>query len=183
MVNYPNGIKKHTNVATKVYENRGMNFESELNDANTYYRDLDIAIIYKKPTPIKVVTMDNMHKCISKAYFEMPSTTDYNGIYKGYYIDFEAKETINKTSFPLSNIHEHQITHLINVKRHGGLAFIIVNFKNLGEVYILDIDDFKHLDRHSIPLSLFKEKGKLVPQEYVCTVNYLKAVDELYKLK
>lgn len=182
MINYPSGVKKKTNVATNVYENRGMNFEKELNDANKYYRDIDKAIIYKKPTSIKVVKMDNEHKCIDKAYFEMPSTTDYNGIYKGYYIDFEAKETINKTSFPLSNIHEHQIEHLIRVKKHGGLAFIIVNFKKLGEVYILDIDDFKDLDRHSIPLSLFKEKGKIVKQEYVCTINYLKAVDELYSI-
>ena len=49
---------------------------------------------------------------INEAYFRTPSTTDYNGVYNGYYIDFEAKETKNKTSFPLNNIHAHQVEHM-----------------------------------------------------------------------
>ena len=49
---------------------------------------------------------------INEAYFRTPSTTDYNGVYNGYYIDFEAKETKNKTSFPLNNIHSHQVEHM-----------------------------------------------------------------------
>ena len=82
-----------------------MNLEYDLNITNEYYRTIAKAYIYKKPTPIKLVKVDYKHNKINEAYFDMPSTTDYNGLYKGKYIDFEAKETTNKTSFPLNNIH------------------------------------------------------------------------------
>ena len=85
---------------------------------------------------------------ICEAYFKTPSTTDYNGVYKGYYIDFEAKETRSKTSFPLSNIHKHQIDHLINIKKHGGIGFIIVKFTLLNKIYylyFLHLVKFHHL--------------------------------------
>ena len=97
------------------YSNRGMGLESDLNNTNKYYLENNIAVIYKKPTPITINKV-NYHSrkdaLITEAHFKIPSTTDYNGIFKGKYIDFEAKETKNKTSFPLSNIHTHQIEHL-----------------------------------------------------------------------
>lgn len=190
MIKYPNG--KTTTKKPKediIYKNRGMNFEEEINYSNEYYLKEDIAVIYKKPTPIKVVAMDSNdfnRYCITKAYYQQPSTTDYNGIYKGRYIDFEAKETTNKTSFPLSNIHEHQILHLANITRHGGIGFIIVNFKVLGEIYLLDI---KHIlqvidsKRASIPHDVFVKDGILVPQGYVLLIDYIKAVDSYYMSK
>ena len=116
-MNYPNGIKKNittkaksTNDSNLSHKNRGMTLEGELNVTNEYYRDIDKAYIYKKPTPIKIVKTDYPSRdkaVIKEAYFTVPSTTDYNGLYKGYYIDFEAKETKNKTSFPLNNIHHY----------------------------------------------------------------------------
>ena len=94
------------------YANRGMGLENEINLSNEYYRINDKAYIYKKPTPIKLVDVDYKNGVIKKAFFQTPSTTDYNGIYKGKYIDFEAKETKSSTSFNLNNIHAHQIEHL-----------------------------------------------------------------------
>ena len=51
---YPNNIKKEK---TKVinYSNRGMSLEHDINITNKYYDSNDIAVINKKPTPIKVV--------------------------------------------------------------------------------------------------------------------------------
>lgn len=51
---YPNNIKK-TYKKEISYKNRGMDLEYLIEKANEYYKDNDIAYIYKKPTPIKVV--------------------------------------------------------------------------------------------------------------------------------
>src|SRR5574344_2227158 len=119
------------------YGNRGMGLEADINCTNEYYLLKNIASIYKKPTPITIAKVDYSNQVIKEAYFKTPSTTDYNGIYKGKYIDFEAKETKNKTSFPLSNIHEHQIEHLKRIVKHGGIGFIIVRFVTLDKTYLL----------------------------------------------
>ncbi len=157
-----------------------MTLESEINDSNKYYLEKDIAVIYKKPTPIKVVKQVN--EKIIDAYFEKPSTTDYNGLYKGKYIDFEAKETKNNTSFPLRNIHPHQIKHLENVINHQGICFLIVRFVNINETYLLFGTDFiqfiKTQTRKSIPLSYFKEKGHLIKDKLIPKVDYIKIIDK-----
>ena len=95
-MNYPGGIKIK-NISKEInYKNRGMTLENDINKTNEYYKEIEKAYIYKKPTPIKIVKVDypSREKAIIKeAYFTIPSTTDYNGLYKGKYIDFEAKET------------------------------------------------------------------------------------------
>ena len=94
---------------------RGMSLENDLNDSNAYYCSCDRALIHKKPTPIQVVKVDYPERSaakITEAYYKTPSTTDYNGIYRGRAIDFEAMETRQKTSFPCKSIHPHQIEHL-----------------------------------------------------------------------
>lgn len=104
------------------YANRGMTLEKELNLTNQQYRDRNIAVIHKKPTPIQVVKVNYPKRSaakITEAYYRKSSTTDYNGVYRGYYLDFEAKETKNKTTFPLANFHEHQINHIIQASEHG----------------------------------------------------------------
>ena len=124
-VNYPNGIKKDF-INIKTYGNRGMNLEEDLNDSNKFYLNSKIASIYKKPTPITINKVDyksRKNAVIKEAHFIVPSTTDYNGIYKGKYIDFEAKETKSLTSFPLSNIHSHQIEHLKRIFNMGGIGY------------------------------------------------------------
>lgn len=195
MIKYPSGVKAQT--IKKKHEkkqgaelsisasNRGMNLENDINLSNEYYRDYDICVITKRPTPVNIVKVDYSHGArITDAYFEKQSTTDYNGVYKGRYIDFEAKNTKSKTSFPLSNIEPHQIDHLKRVLRHGGIAFFIIQFQLLNEVYLLDaqyvIDFYEHGERKSIPYDVIKEKGVLIKQGYSPRLYYVEAMEEKY---
>ena len=179
-MNYPNGIKKTFKISAS---NRGMTLEQELNDTNLYYRNNDMAVIYKKPTPITINKVDYKNRkdaVIKEAHFMIPSTTDYNGIYKGKYIDFEAKET-RKSYFPLTNIHAHQIEHLKKIKKCGGIGFIIVRFILDKETYLLEIDKLENfLDnnkRKSIPKEYFIQNGYLIKQGYNPYLDYLKIID------
>ena len=82
----------------------GMDFEEAINQSNQYYLLNKQAVVHKKPTPVQIVKVDYPKRSaavIKEAYFRQASTTDYNGVYQGRYIDFEAKETKNTTSFPL----------------------------------------------------------------------------------
>lgn len=190
-MNYPNGIKKNNNSSDSIvselsHKNRGMTLESELNTTNEYYRNIDKAFIYKKPTPIKITKVDYPSRdkaIIKEAFFTIPSTTDYNGLYKGKYIDFEAKETKSKTSFSLNNIHPHQINHLRNIYNHSGIAFLIVRFTALNETYLLMVNDFlKYIDNNdkkSIPIDFFREKAYLLKDRYMPRIDYLKVIDEI----
>jgi len=188
-LNYPNGIKKKSNNSydSKIsHKNRGITLENEINSSNEYYREIEKAYIYKKPTPIKIVKVDYPSRdkaVIKEAYFTVPSTTDYNGLYKGKYIDFEAKETKNKTSFPLSNIHEHQIQHLENIYKNNGISFLIVRFTKLNETYLLEtnifIDYIKKENKKSIPIDFFRKKAYLIKDGYCPKIDYLKIVDKI----
>ncbi|MBS7020487.1 MAG: Holliday junction resolvase RecU [Firmicutes bacterium] len=187
LVNYPNGMKtlKHTNIT---HGNRGMSLESDINETNRYYLAHNIAVIYKKPTPITVVKVDfksRIDAVIKEAYYKTPSTTDYNGVYQGKYIDFEAKETRNKSFFPLSNIHPHQIEHLKKITEHGGIGFLIIRFTNLNLTYFLDSSKLMaFLDNHtrkSIPVSYFETYGKRIETKYAPRLDYLKILEDVWK--
>ncbi len=185
-MNYPNGIKKRNSdikLKNTNYKNRGMNLEEDLNSTNNYYIEKKKAYIYKKPTPIKLVKVDYKKGRIDEAYFEMPSTTDYNGIYKGKYIDFEAKETVNTKGFPLINIHKHQINHIRNINQEKGICFIIVRFSKLNLTYLLMSSDFlkyiDNIDKSYITLDYFKEKGYIIKDKFIPRVDYLEIIDKL----
>ena len=197
MINYPNGQKfnpkedkkKNSKKSKKDISissaNRGMDFENDINLSNEYYREKGICLIYKRPTPINVVKVDySRGAIITQAYFEEQSTTDYNGVYRGKYIDFEAKNTKNKTSFPLSNITIHQINHLKQVISHGGIAFFIVQFETLNKVFLLDASYVIHFyekeERKSIPLDCFEKEGIEVEKAYNPRLKYIDAVNEKY---
>ena len=192
-MNYPSGIKKSIQdevskeTLNKInHKNRGMTLENDINSSNEYYREIDKAYIYKKPTPIKITKVDYPSRdkaLIKEAFFTVPSTTDYNGLYKGKYIDFEAKETRSKTSFTLSNIHKHQIEHLKNISRHKGIAFLIVRFTTLNKTYLLRAEDFIEFidnnERKSIPIEYFEEKAYLLKDGYIPRIDYLKVIDNI----
>lgn len=176
-----------------VYGGRGMTLEEELNVSNAIYREDGRAVVYKKPTPIQIVKVDyptRAQAVIREAYFKQASTTDYNGIYQGYYLDFEAKETKNKASFPLKNFHQHQIDHMRACLAQGGICFVVIRFANLHRLFVYPatplITAWDKQDaggRKSIPLTVLEKQGiELFPKGHLM-VPYLDGVDVLIQKK
>ncbi len=190
MIGYPTKKKNRLALAEQKSSkaHRGMSLEDDVNKTNSYYLETDRAVIFKKPTPIQVVEVSyparNKAK-ITEAYYRQASTTDYNGVYRGLPIDFEAKETVNKTSFALSKLHKHQLDHLINVHRHGALAFLLIRFSSLDETYMVMVESLKRFlnnhDRQSIPYDWIKEEGTLIPYSLTPPVDYLTALDRIIR--
>ena len=195
MIKYSNGqnfIKKQekpskfSRKATSFsHGNRGMNLEEDINLSNDYYKQNDLCLITKRPTPINVVKVDySKGAIITNAYFEKQSTTDYNGVYKGRYIDFEAKSTQKTKSFPLANISKHQIEHLKNVLKHKGIAFFIIEFAKLNQTFLLDasyvIHFYENAERKSIPLKDIQNHGYEIKKGYAPRLNYLEIIEKIY---
>jgi recombination protein U len=195
---YPNGKRymetksssKKTKVKQVSYSNRGMTLEEDINETNQYYLVHKTAVIHKKPTPVQIVDVHYPTRSaavIKEAYFKQPSTTDYNGVYKSRYIDFEAKETKNKTSFPLQNFHEHQIKHMESVFMQDGITFVLLRFSLSEEVFLLPFEALKiywermiNGGRKSIRKEEIEEAGFRVPLGLHPRVDYLKIVHQIY---
>jgi recombination protein U len=194
MIKYPNGEKyvcspkakkKSAQDISYSSANRGMSLEEDINLSNEYYLRNGVLLITKRPTPIHVAKVDYSRKAkIVDAFFEKQSTTDYNGVYRGRYIDFEAKSTKNKSSFPLSNITSHQIEHLKNVLKFGGIAFFIIEFAYHDQVFLLDasylIDFYEKEERKSIPFTTVCQNGLLIKRGFNPRLDYLPSIEEKY---
>ena len=191
MIKYSNGKKyqKQKISSNKVAfsfssSNRGMALEEDIIQSNEYYLHRNMALIYKRPTPIQVVKVDyDKGAKITEAYFSEKSTTDFNGVYKGRYVDIEAKSTHNKTSFPLSNITSKQFDHLEQVINQGGLAFFIVEFVKHQKTFIVEakkvIEFRKNEERKSIPFAQFEELGKEIKRGFSPRLDYLPFIEEI----
>ncbi|MEG1293158.1 MAG: Holliday junction resolvase RecU [Clostridium sp.] len=119
---------------------RGSALEDLINHTNDSYREKKLALIQKIPTPITPVTIEKESRHITLAYFDQKSTVDYIGIVQGIPICFDAKECAVQT-FPLQNVHEHQVAFMKEFEAQGGIAFIIVSFTALDEIYYLPFSD------------------------------------------
>ena len=192
MVKYPGGVaiarkQQIKQLKTVKFGKRGMNFEAEINATNTYYLMHGLAVIHKKPTPVQIVKVDYPKRSrakITEAYFRQASTTDYSGVYQGHHLDFEAKETQNKTSFPLKNFHEHQIVHMENVLKQEGIAFVLLHFSALSRTFLLKASDlipfFKEKEgQKSIALAFIETKGYELPTNQLPSIPYLDCIQKL----
>ena len=90
----------------------------------------------KVPTPITPIRIDKEHRHITLAYFDQKSTVDYIGAVQGIPVCFDAKECDSDT-FPLQNIHEHQVRFMEDFERQEGVAFLILFFSHRNELYYL----------------------------------------------
>lgn len=106
---------------------RGSHLEELLNLTNIRYRELGLALIQKIPTPIKPIQIEQETRHITLAYFDQKSTVDYIGVVQGIPVCFDAKECRTDT-FPLQNVHEHQVAFMRDFEKQGGIAFLILYY-------------------------------------------------------
>lgn len=121
---------------------RGSTLEEMINRTNEKYRDDGLALIQKIPTPITPIEMDQKTRHITLAYFEQKSTVDYIGAVQGIPVCFDAKESANET-FSLQNIHEHQYKFMEDFEKQGGIAFFLIYYTSLNELYYLPFEYLK----------------------------------------
>ena len=95
---------------------RGSTLEEFINRTNETYLANGLALIQKVPTPITPINIDKETRHITLAYFDQKSTVDYIGAVQGIPVCFDAKECATDT-FPLQNIHEHQVTFMENYEK------------------------------------------------------------------
>lgn len=111
---------------------RGSTLEDLLNRTNEKYAQNKLALVQKIPTPITPINIDKESRHITLAYFEQKSTVDYIGVVQGIPICFDAKECNNDT-FPLANIHEHQVEFMRRFEEQDGIAFLLIYFTERDE--------------------------------------------------
>ena len=106
---------------------RGSTFEELINQTNEQYEQMNLALIQKIPTPITPVKIDQGSRHITLAYFDKVSTVDYIGAVQGIPVCFDAKECSMDT-FPLHNIHEHQMNFMRDFEKQDGISFFLIYY-------------------------------------------------------
>ena len=106
--------------------------------------------------------------------------TDYIGSMgpDGKAVAFDAKETKNTSSFPLSNIHDHQLNFLTYFEKTGGKAGFLIWFKKVDDTEAFwtpasFVEDFKETEtRKSIPYSRFKDEWRVSLDDYLNLLSH-----------
>ena len=115
---------------------RGSTFEELINRTNEIYENSHLCLIQKVPTPITPIRMDEESRHITLAYFDKKSTVDYIGVVQGIPVCFDAKEC-NTDTFPLQNVHQHQIEFMEKFERQQGIAFLLIHYTKRDTYYYL----------------------------------------------
>lgn len=119
---------------------RGSTFEELINRTNEIYENSHLCLIQKVPTPITPIRMDEESRHITLAYFDKKSTVDYIGVVQGIPVCFDAKEC-NTDTFPLQNVHQHQIEFMEKFERQQGIAFLLIHYTKRDTYYYLRFEE------------------------------------------
>ncbi|MGI5988931.1 MAG: Holliday junction resolvase RecU [Lachnospiraceae bacterium] len=160
---------------------RGSTLEELINVTNKRYAEQKLALIQKIPTPIKPLKIDKETRHITLAYFDQKSTVDYIGAVQGIPVCFDAKESLTDT-FPLHNIHEHQVEFMRAFEEQQGISFILLYFTARDKLYYVPFSDIirfwqrgKEGGRKSFTIDEL-DKDYIIPLYGAVPVPYLKAL-------
>lgn len=164
-------------------KNKGKFFEDWITQSNKVYNARGLAVINKIPTPWQVARKYSpMNKTynIATAYPLEKSTVDFGGTAASKSIWFEAKTCRNKTSFPLINIHKHQMDYLESVHKQGGEAFFLIFSVHEMKTWLLWINQLLEFiateKRKSIPYTWFDANCAVIKQNNGVMLDYLPEV-------
>lgn len=164
------------------YGKRGQVFENLINITNKIYINQGRAIINKRPTPVKVLKSKGTR--VLSGFYEEKSTVDYDGLYKGRAIVFEAKSTKQK-SLPLSIIADHQIKYLDAAEKQGAISFLIAEIRAVETTFYIPngmlqkyVKDAQKGGRKSIPLRDLEVYAYEVKSQNGVPLDYLSVVDQ-----
>ena len=127
---------------------RGSTLEEFVNRTNEQYAEKGLALIQKIPTPITPIKIDKENRHITLAYFEKKSTVDYIGAVQGIPVCFDAKEC-STDSFPLANVHEHQVMFMEDFEHQDGIAFVLIFFSKHNDFYYLRLQELQEFIKRS----------------------------------
>ncbi|MGI6499661.1 MAG: Holliday junction resolvase RecU [Anaerostipes sp.] len=163
---------------------RGSVLEELVNHTNDIYREQRLALVQKIPTSIKPVKFDKKTRQISLAYFDQKSTVDYIGVVQGVPICFDAKEC-GKDTFPLNNIHQHQMKFMKEFEEQGGISFFLIYYTHRQVCYFMTYEEanvywmrgeeggMKHFKYEELDL------GRFVPMKKGMVLHYLETLKKV----
>ena len=167
---------------------RGSTLEELVNRTNEQYARKKLALIQKIPTPITPVRIDKEQRHITLAYFEQRSTVDYIGAVQGIPVCFDAKEC-GASTFPLANIHPHQVQFMDGFEQQGGISFLLIFFSADNQFYYLRHKRLKEFwermeggGRKSFTRQELEEEFYLTPKEGLF-IPYLDGLQRDLKLR
>jgi len=128
---------------------RGSALEEFINWTNERYMEKGLALMQKIPTPITPVKIDKESRHITLAYFDQRSTVDYIGVVQGIPVCFDAKECSHDT-FPLQNIHQHQVDFMKQFEKQEGIAFLIIYYSKRDELYYMTCKELEQFWERSM---------------------------------
>ena len=167
---------------------RGSVLEELINYANQKYKDKDLALIQKIPTPITPVRFDKESRHITLAYFEKKSTVDYIGAVQGIPVCFDAKECAADT-FSLQNLHPHQVEFMKNFEKQNGISFLLIYFTSGHVCYYMSFQEMmkywnrakeggvKHFKYEELDIGFF------VPLKQGMILHYLECLQKVLEQK
>ena len=116
--------------------------ETTINKTIQAYHATNEACLYKRPA--NFVCLKRLPHNHYYGFYKQKSTCDYYGIWKGYYVEFEAKET-KQNSFYLVNVKKHQIEQLKKVAEHQGISFLILSFITEGKYFAFEYEKLANI--------------------------------------
>lgn len=154
--------------------NRGLDFESLIENKCQELEDREIAIIHKVPTEWKVKRRYNPQKKRTEIFNAFPVAeskfVDFIGAIYNKPIAIEAKETKEEKRFDFKNIKDTQIEFLKLWSKLGNQGYYIIRFTEHKEVYLVKSeimhDWIDNLGRKSVPYEILKSTKDVILLDY-----------------